>query len=134
MKFALVSILGFSAFYGFATQIGGASQGCYVLVNSTPGTVAIKFDYLNNIVPERGLLNVRLLPGSSLNMCFDSATGAQATITDKGVLWERNSDGVLPMGAYPSAAPAGKYTLVPSTRYPIAWHVPADMAVPRYGS
>jgi hypothetical protein len=114
MKFVVVSLLAFLALYGATTSVTKASQECYNLVNQTPGNVTIKFNYLNHVVS-----SVQLPPGQSFNVCFDPDTGAQA-IVGNGFVWDHYHNGLLPMGSYPLAAPAGTYSLVPSTRYPIS--------------
>jgi hypothetical protein len=114
MKLVVVSLLAFLALYGATTSTSRASQECYNLVNQTPGNVTIKFTYLNHVAS-----TVQLPPGQNFNVCFDSDTGAQA-IVSSGFIWDHYHNDVLPMGAFPLAAPAGTYSLVPSSRYPVS--------------
>jgi hypothetical protein len=112
MKPIAVAILTFLTLYGTATTLSRASEGCYLLVNSTPGNITIKFTFLNNVIPENAVSDAKLGPGKTLSVCFDGSTGAQAAVARPGVVWSRNLNAILLMGAYPSAAPAGTYSLV----------------------
>jgi hypothetical protein len=118
MKRLVVFAVALFALCASATLGARPDQGCYVLVNGTPGFVTVTFNYLNGRDAQNRGVTVRLRPGDTYRVCFQAGAGAQAVV-NAGAMWDNLSDPVLPMGGYPSAVPEGTYSIVLTTRYPV---------------